>query len=173
MWRGPSILNTAWLWRRTSRRILDEDVSLLQLAEAFARKIDQERPLIAERINHPETIRNVSRSQLHSQADLNPHSVARGRKGSFSRLPLLFGDAQSSSASASSTKGNINTYLRPRGVGEENPTRIARLPPMARHRPQDPRTLVVFSYRRLYSHDASSIGTFRRSPSRRFLTYQL
>ncbi len=59
LWRGHFILNSAWFWRKTSRRILD-DASLLQLAEAFARKIDQERPLIAERINHPETIRNVS-----------------------------------------------------------------------------------------------------------------
>lgn len=90
LWQGPFILNSTWFWRRTS---LDEDASLLQLAEAFAKKLGQERPFIAESINHPETVRNVSRSTLHSQANLNPNSDARGRKRSFSRLPLLFGDA--------------------------------------------------------------------------------
>ena len=96
LWRGPFVLNSAWFWKKTSRRTVDEEASLLQLAEAFARKLGQERPLIAERINHPETIRNVSRSRLHSQANLNPNSAARSREGPFSRLPLLSGDAQSS-----------------------------------------------------------------------------
>ncbi|KAH9041496.1 hypothetical protein EDB83DRAFT_2524129 [Lactarius deliciosus] len=58
LWRFPFILNSSWFWKKTSQRILD-DASLLQLAEAFARKMDHERPLIAERINHPETTRNL------------------------------------------------------------------------------------------------------------------
>jgi hypothetical protein len=76
LWRGPfiQVLNSAWFWqKKTSRRPLDEEVSLLQLAEAFARKIGQERPLIAERINHPEMIRSVSWSRLHSRVDLIPN----------------------------------------------------------------------------------------------------
>lgn len=64
LWRDPFVLNSAW-FRKTRQRTLGEDASLFQLAEAFARKISQERPLIAERINHPETIRDVSRSWLH------------------------------------------------------------------------------------------------------------
>ena len=69
--RGPfiQVLNFAWFWqKKTSRKPLDEEVSLLELAEAFAKKISQERSLIAERINHPETIRNVSWSRPHSRA---------------------------------------------------------------------------------------------------------
>ena len=60
LWRDPFVLNSAWFRKKTRQRTLDEDASLFQLAEAFARKIGQERPLIAGRINHPETIRDVS-----------------------------------------------------------------------------------------------------------------
>ncbi|KAN0128240.1 hypothetical protein V8E53_014006, partial [Lactarius tabidus] len=59
LWRDPFVLNSVWFQKKTRRRTLDEDASLLQLAEAFARKISQERSLVTERINHPETIRNV------------------------------------------------------------------------------------------------------------------
>ena len=65
LWRDLSVLNSAWFRKRTRQRTLDEDASLFQLADAFARKLSQERPLIAERINHPETIRDVSWSWLH------------------------------------------------------------------------------------------------------------
>ncbi|KAI0297340.1 hypothetical protein BC826DRAFT_162467 [Russula brevipes] len=60
IWRHiPLILNSAWYSRRTVRGRLDEDVPLLQLAEAFARRIERERGLIAEKINDPETIREL------------------------------------------------------------------------------------------------------------------
>jgi len=72
LWQVPFILN----WKVT-RTIMDKDTSLLQLAKAFAKKIEEERPLIAKRINVPETVRNVSPSWLHLRADLSPNLVAR------------------------------------------------------------------------------------------------
>ena len=61
LWRIPLLLKSTWFpTRATIQRSLDEDVSLLQLAEAFARRIERERATIAEKINNPETIRDVS-----------------------------------------------------------------------------------------------------------------
>ncbi|KAH9988816.1 hypothetical protein BJV74DRAFT_796264 [Russula compacta] len=59
IWCFPVILNPAWFPRWTSQGIPDEDVSLLQLAEAFAKRLERERAQIAERINDPETIRDL------------------------------------------------------------------------------------------------------------------
>jgi hypothetical protein len=59
IWRALVTLNSV-RFPRTSQRSLDEDFSLLQLAEAFARKIERERALIAEKVHDPETIRDVS-----------------------------------------------------------------------------------------------------------------
>ncbi|KAI0253374.1 hypothetical protein BJV78DRAFT_1351755 [Lactifluus subvellereus] len=56
--RVPLILNSMW-FPKTHRRHLDEDLSLLQLAEAFAMKIGRERALIAEKINDPEMIHDL------------------------------------------------------------------------------------------------------------------
>ncbi|KAH9959479.1 hypothetical protein BC827DRAFT_507444 [Russula dissimulans] len=58
IWRALVTLNSVW-FPRTSQRSLDEDFSLLQLAEAFARKIERERALIAEKVHDPETIRDL------------------------------------------------------------------------------------------------------------------
>ena len=75
IWRFPSILDpSSWLPRWTSHRSLDENVSLLQLAEAFAMRIERERAMIAEKINDPQTIREVSRSLMCTRAALNPQS---------------------------------------------------------------------------------------------------
>jgi hypothetical protein len=60
--RVPLTFDAMW-FLKTPRRRLDEDVSLLQLAEAFARKIERERALIPEKINDPEMIRYVSHHQ--------------------------------------------------------------------------------------------------------------
>jgi hypothetical protein len=61
IWRTPFQLDSPWFptWTSHHRR-LDEDASLLQLAEAFARRIERERAQIAENINDPETVRDVS-----------------------------------------------------------------------------------------------------------------
>ena len=56
LWHIPLILKSAWFPTRTSQRRLEEEVSLLQLAEAFARRIERERG----KMNDPETIRDVS-----------------------------------------------------------------------------------------------------------------
>jgi hypothetical protein len=64
LWHIPLILKS-WFPTRTNQQILDEDVSLLQLAEAFARRIERERA----RMNDPETIRDVSPSLICFQAD--------------------------------------------------------------------------------------------------------
>jgi len=74
IWRFPSILNSSWFPKWTSHRSLDENVSLLQLAETFARRIERERAMIAEKINDPETIREVSRSLMYIRAALNGQS---------------------------------------------------------------------------------------------------
>lgn len=58
IWHALVTPNFDW-FPRTSQRSL-EDVSLLQLAEAFAKKIERERALVAEKIHDPETIRDVS-----------------------------------------------------------------------------------------------------------------
>ena len=64
-WRIPLLLKSTWFpTPRIIQRSLDEDVSLLQLAEAFARRIERERTMIAEKINNPETIRDVSCSSI-------------------------------------------------------------------------------------------------------------
>ncbi|KAI9454501.1 hypothetical protein F5148DRAFT_426168 [Russula earlei] len=55
IWRVPMIRDFA----RFPRRTREEDMSLLQLAEAFARKVERERALISKRINDPETIRDL------------------------------------------------------------------------------------------------------------------
>jgi hypothetical protein len=66
LWRIPLLLKSTWFPTTTGaiQRSLGEDVSLLQLAEAFARRIEGERATIAEKINSPETIRQVSRSSI-------------------------------------------------------------------------------------------------------------
>ena len=74
IWRFPSILNSSWFPKWTSHRSSDENVSLLQLAETFARRIERERAMIAEKINDPETIREVSRSLMYIRAALNGQS---------------------------------------------------------------------------------------------------
>jgi hypothetical protein len=148
IWRHiPFILNSAWYSRRTVRGRLDEDVPLLQLAEAFARRIERERGLIAEKINDPETIREVSRSLVCSKASLNTDPVACCRERPFTRTPCLFGNAQSNSARASSAARNIDANLRPCRVRKEDPSPITRLSSLERHRPQDPRALVVLRTR--------------------------
>jgi len=58
IWHALVTPNFDW-FPRTSQRSL-EDVSLFQLAEAFAKKIERERALVAEKIHDPETIRDVS-----------------------------------------------------------------------------------------------------------------
>ncbi|KAH9989221.1 hypothetical protein BJV77DRAFT_695828 [Russula vinacea] len=55
LWHIPLILKSAWFPTRTSQRRLEEEVSLLQLAEAFARRIERERG----KMNDPETIRDL------------------------------------------------------------------------------------------------------------------
>jgi hypothetical protein len=60
----PLILKSAWFPTRTSQERLDEDVSLLQLAEAFARRIERERA----KMDDPETIRDVRSSSICFQA---------------------------------------------------------------------------------------------------------
>jgi F-box-like len=72
LWRIPLLLKSTWFPTRTIQRSLDEDMSLLQLAEAFATRIGRERAMIAEKINNPETIRDVSCSSICFQADPNP-----------------------------------------------------------------------------------------------------
>jgi hypothetical protein len=72
LWRIPLLLKSTWFPTTTIQRSLDEDVSLLQLAEAFARRIERERAMIAEKINNPETIRDVSCSSICFRADPNP-----------------------------------------------------------------------------------------------------
>ena len=72
LWRIPLLLKSTWFPTRTIQSSLDEDVSLLQLAEAFARRIEREKAMIAEKINNPETIRDVSRSSICFGADPNP-----------------------------------------------------------------------------------------------------
>lgn len=75
IWRFPSILNSSpWFPKWTSHRSLDANVSLLQLAETFARRIEREKAMIAEKINDPETIREVSRSLMYIRAALNAQS---------------------------------------------------------------------------------------------------
>ena len=64
IWRFPVILNPTWFPKWASQGSLDESVSLLQLAEAFAKRLERERAQIAERINDPETIRDVSPSLI-------------------------------------------------------------------------------------------------------------
>ena len=75
IWRFPAILDSSsWPPKWTSHRNIDENSSLLQLAEAFARRIERERAMIAEKINDPETIREVSRPLMYPRAALNPQS---------------------------------------------------------------------------------------------------
>jgi hypothetical protein len=72
IWRFPSILDPSfWFPKLTSHRGLDENVSLLQLAEALARRIEREKAIIAEKINDPEMIREVRRSLMYIRATLN------------------------------------------------------------------------------------------------------
>ncbi|KAI0263087.1 hypothetical protein BC834DRAFT_889045 [Gloeopeniophorella convolvens] len=60
LWHLPLILDHVQPpARRATRRSLGEEASLLQLAEALARKIEQERPLISEKMNDPEKIREL------------------------------------------------------------------------------------------------------------------
>ena len=61
IWPVPFTFDSSWFPRWISHRRLDEDASLLQLAEAFARRIERESAQIAEKINDPETINEVSR----------------------------------------------------------------------------------------------------------------
>jgi hypothetical protein len=83
IWRFPSILDPSWFPKLTGQRSLDENVSLLQLAEAFARRIGQERAMIAEKINDPEMIREVRRSLMYIQAGLNSqYSYGKSRLSS-------------------------------------------------------------------------------------------
>lgn len=64
LWRILLLLKSALFPTRTILRRLDEDVSLLQLAEAFGKRIERERAVICEKINSPETIRKVSCSSI-------------------------------------------------------------------------------------------------------------
>jgi len=84
LWRFPSILDpSTWFPKLTSHRRLDENVSLLQLAEAFARRIERERATIAEKINDPEMIREVRRSLMYPRAVLNSqYSYGKSRLSS-------------------------------------------------------------------------------------------
>jgi hypothetical protein len=61
VWPIPFTFDSSWFLRWIGHRRLDEDASLLQLAEAFARRMERERAHIAEEINDPEIIREVSR----------------------------------------------------------------------------------------------------------------
>ena len=174
IWPIPFTIDSSWFSRWIGHRRLDEDASLLQLAEAFARRIERERAQIAEKINDPETISEVSRLLICFCADLNPqNSAAENRKYPFTRPPRLFGDAQSYPARASSSARNIDANLRPRRVGKENPGGVARLPPVERRRAQDARALVYFRTGRLYLHDAGGFAAFRRSALGYILARQL
>jgi hypothetical protein len=73
LWRIPLRLKSTWFPTRIGQSI--EDVPLLQLAEAFARRIELESVLISEKINSPETIRDVNCSLVCFLADPNPDTV--------------------------------------------------------------------------------------------------
>jgi hypothetical protein len=161
LWRIPLRLKSTWFPTRTGQRSI-EDVPLLQLAEAFARRIELESVLISEKINSPETIRDVSYSLTCFLANLNPDSVTCNRACHFTRSSRLFGDAQSYSARTSSATRNIDANIRSNRVGQEDPFGVTRLPPVERRSHQGSRTLVVFRNRRFHLHVTSGLAAFQR-----------
>ncbi len=173
LWRIPLLLKSAWFPTRTSQRSLDEDVSLLQLVEAFARRIERERALIAEKINDPETIRDVSCSSICCQADPNPDPVACNRACHFTRPSCLLGDAQSNPACTSSAARNIDANICANRVGQEDPSRVTCLPPVERRSHQGSRAMVVFRNRRFHFHVTSDLAAFQRQSFRRSIARQL